>query len=110
HRHGVDARASLKLPQRLAVLGVERDELAGLLTGEQEAAAGRQHRRPVLVVIKWHPPALLAGEWVDRVHMADGLAVRRHIEVFDKHEALAGPERLRRQPSVEPAFVNSVDV
>src|SRR5579872_3853295 len=33
----VDAGAGLELPQRLAVLGVDGDELAGLLAGEQQA-------------------------------------------------------------------------
>src|SRR5437899_1464583 len=45
-RLGVDARAGLELPHLLTGRRIERDELAGLLAGEQEPAAGRQHRRP----------------------------------------------------------------
>src|SRR6266853_6236279 len=41
-RRPVDGGASLKLPQLLPGILVERDELAGQLAGEQQAAAGRQ--------------------------------------------------------------------
>jgi hypothetical protein len=35
--------SGLELPQLLARVGAERDELAGLLAGEQQAAARGEH-------------------------------------------------------------------
>ena len=39
-RLGVDAGPSLELPDLLAIVEIERDELAGLLAGEQKPTAG----------------------------------------------------------------------
>src|SRR5439155_3141189 len=41
----VDRRAGLELPQRLAAVLIERDDLAGQQAREQEAAVGREHAR-----------------------------------------------------------------
>src|SRR6266545_1927018 len=70
----VDAGAGLELPDLLAVLDVERDEFAGLLAGEQEAAAGDEVRRPDRMVGQRHAPLLFAGERIDRVDVAPRLA------------------------------------
>src|SRR5258706_8648105 len=39
----IDRRAGLELPQLLAVVLVERDDFAGELAGEQQAAVGCEH-------------------------------------------------------------------
>src|SRR4029453_19674741 len=43
----VDARAGLELPERLAGLGVDGDELAGHLAGEKGAASRGEAARPL---------------------------------------------------------------
>src|SRR5262249_61516395 len=44
---GVDPRAGLELPQRLARVDVEREHFAGLRPGEQESPRGREYGRVV---------------------------------------------------------------
>ena len=59
----------------LPFVGVDGDEFAGLLAGEQQSAAGRQHRRPLRMVPQRRAPLLLGGQRLDRIDMADRLAV-----------------------------------
>src|SRR5262245_64180360 len=49
-RHGVDARSGLELPHDLAAVGIDCDEFAGFLAGEQQAAAGCEHSRTNLEI------------------------------------------------------------
>jgi hypothetical protein len=60
-------------PNDLAGVGIDRNELAGLFAGEQQAAAGRQHRRPNLEIHQRSLPFLLRGERIDGLHVADRL-------------------------------------
>jgi len=46
HGRGVDGGAALKVPEHFAAGGIERDEVAFGVSGEDEAAAGRQDAGP----------------------------------------------------------------
>src|SRR5262249_11518635 len=107
----VDAGAGLELPDLLAVLDVERDEFAGLLTGEQQPAAGDEVGRPDRMVGQRHAPLLFAGERIDRVDVAPRLAtVIGYRQALDIHVALADHERLGLEVFVERALVLGVGV
>ena len=56
HRHRVDARAGLELPELSSGIGIERDEFARFLSGEHQSAAGRERRRPDLKVQQRYAP------------------------------------------------------
>src|SRR5262249_42450897 len=67
----VDARAGLELPQEVAGVLVEREELAGELAGEHQAAACDQHAGRGRNLLERNLPFALAGERVDRDEVAD---------------------------------------
>src|SRR5579871_4912950 len=57
---GGDAPAGLKVPERLAGLSIEREEVAFVRTGKDQAAASREHARPRRGV-QWELPSHLAS-------------------------------------------------
>src|SRR6187401_2037203 len=61
-RRRVDRRAGLELPDGLAGVLVEREEVAGQLAGEYEAAAGCEHSRRTGEVGQRDLPLLLTGQ------------------------------------------------
>src|SRR4029077_6503491 len=70
----VDARSRLDLPQRLAGVGVDRDEFACFLAREQQAATGGDDGGILQEVEQGCAPTLLCRQGIDRVHMADRLS------------------------------------
>src|SRR6267142_5937456 len=69
-RRRVDARAGLELPKRFTCILVQRNELTRQSTGEQKAAAGRQHAGGARQIGQRDLPFLLAGHRVDRDEVA----------------------------------------
>src|SRR5439155_19105415 len=69
-----DAGRGLEFEQRLAGVGIERDELAGELAGEDEAARGHERAGEVRALVG-HRPLGLAGERVDRAGIAARLGL-----------------------------------
>src|SRR5690242_20529772 len=69
-RHGLadDPGRCLELPDDLAVVRVDRDELAGQRTGEHEAARGDERARPVRA-LEAGLPFGFAGHRVDRLQI-----------------------------------------
>src|SRR4051794_8584023 len=69
HRLADDAGRRLELPQHLAAVGVDREELAGQRPGEDEAAGGGERAVPVRA-LEAELPFALAGERIDGLEEA----------------------------------------
>src|SRR5213594_3247231 len=84
-RHAGDAGVRAPLPERFAGLAVERTEVAVVgAAGEDEAAAGREYRSPVMRFECAHPH-LLAGVHVPSLDLTDVLGAfgEIHPDVLD---------------------------
>src|SRR5439155_905379 len=84
-RHAGDAGVRAPLPERFAGLAVERTEVAVVgAAGEDEAAAGREHRPPV-VRLECAYPHFLTGVHVPSLDLTDVLGAfgEIHPDVLD---------------------------
>src|SRR5207249_5569014 len=79
-RGRIDARAGLELPKCFAGVFVQRNELAGQSTGEDESAAGDEHAGRAGKICQRDFPSFLARQWFDRSEVAEDVA-RLHFRL-----------------------------
>ena len=72
------ARTGLETPKLVARSRIESKKIAFWITSEHKVAGGCQHRGKQNQSVG-HAPDALAGNWIPRIHVAVGCAIRRQF-------------------------------